>query len=144
LHVKRLIALLLGVALVAGVAVVAGPSLVARPVYSVSQLQAGLTPRHNVWGGRTVWVRAVAILGRDVGTYPNTVVLFDHAPAGSSPGFSVWIKQPNLTFTMLSWAARIVHAVPGLRWLYGEHPGVYRVRFFQPTWCLSCPAGQLQ
>jgi hypothetical protein len=144
LHVKRLIALLLGVALVAGVAVVAGPSLVARPVYSVSQLQAGLTPRHNVWGGRTVWVRAVAILGRDVGTLPNTVLLFDQAPAGSSAGFSFRVKQPNLAFTVLSWEARIAHAVPALRWVYAERPGVYRVRFFRPTWCLSCPAGQLE
>jgi hypothetical protein len=141
---KRLIALLLGVALVAGVTVVTGPSSMARPVTSVTQLDAGLTPWHNVWGGRTVWVRAVAILGRDVGTLPNTVVLFDHAPAGSSPGFSVWVKQPNLTFTVLSWEARIAHAVPGLRRLYGEHLGVYRVRFFQPTWCFSCPVGQLQ
>jgi hypothetical protein len=87
--VKRLIALLLGVALVDGVAVVAGPSLVARPVYSVPQLDPGLTPRHNVWGGRTVWVRAVAILGRDVGTLPDTVVLFDRAPGGRFPGFRV-------------------------------------------------------
>src|SRR5437899_10111836 len=139
-----MIALLLGIALVAGAAVVVGPSLIARPIYSVPQLQAGLTPRHNLWGGRTVWVRAVAILGRDIGTYSNTVVLFDHAPAGSSPGFSVWVKQPNLTFTVLSWEARIAHAVPALRWVYGEHPGVYRVRFFQPTWCMSCPKGQLQ
>ena len=141
---KRAVALLLGAMLVAGVAVLVGPSLTASPIYSVAQVQAGLTPWHNVWGGRTLWVRAVAILGRDVGTYPDAVELLDHAPAGSSSGFSAWIKQPNLTFTALSWRAWLAHAIPPLRWTYGQRSGIYRIRFFQPTWCMSCPVGQLQ
>lgn len=141
---KRLLAALLGAALLLAVGALEGPALLAYPVYTVPQVLAGLTPRHNVWGGRTLWVRAVAVLGRDVGILPDRVVLFDHAPPSSSDGFYVWAKAPNLAFTTLSWEAWIAHTIPGLRWLYGQHPGVYRVRFFQPTWCMSCPVGQLE
>ncbi len=141
---RTIVVLLLGVALVVGAAVVVVPPLVVGPVYSVPRLQAGLTPRHNVWGGRTLWVRAVAVLGRDVGTYPDTVVLFDHGPLGSSPGFTVRVTRPNVAFALLSWKAWMARHLPGMRWLYGEQDGVYRVRFFRPTWCMSCPVGQLE
>ncbi len=141
---KRVGALVAVAVSIAVVAVVWGPSLTAHPVHSVAQLQAGLTPRHNVWGGHTVWVRAVAVLGYDLGGMPNTVVLADHAPVGASPAFSVVAGPSNLTFALLSWQARIARAIPWAPWPYGRHRSVYRVRFFKPTWCFSCPVGQLQ
>lgn len=139
---KRLIAVPLTVALLAGAGVMVVLPLMARPVYSVSQVLAGLTPRHNVWGGRTVWVRAVAVLGYDLGMQRDTVVLCDRVPRASD-GFKVSVKEPNVTFALLSWAAWLARHVPGMRWIYGTHPGVYRVHLFQPTWCMSCAAGQL-
>jgi hypothetical protein len=142
---KRIGALVAVVVAIAIVAVVWGPSPMAHPVYSIAQLQAGLTPRHNVWGGHTVWVGAVAALGSDLGGMPDTVVLADHAPVGAwSPAFTVVARPSNLTFALLSWQARLAHAVPWVPWPYDRHRGVYRVRFFKPTWCFSCPVGQLQ
>lgn len=101
--IGRLIVLAALAACMALAAILVVPPVTARPVYSVSQIMMGLDPRHNMWGGRTVWVRAVAVLGQDVGTLPNRGVLFDHAPPGTSDGFYVTVKQPNLTFTLLSW-----------------------------------------
>jgi hypothetical protein len=140
---KRLIAVFVGAALLVGGVLIVLPPLIARPVYSVPQLLAGLTPRHNVWGGRTVWVRAVAVLGYDIGTPRDTVVLYDRVP-GASDGFRVSVKEPNATFALLSWAAWMARHVPWMRWMYGMRSGVYRVRLFQPTWCMSCSVGQLQ
>lgn len=118
------------------------PPLTARPVYSVSQVWADLTPRHNILGGRSAWVRAVAILAPEKG--PDVVKLTDYGPRGPQNGFYVSVKSPNLTFTLLSWQAAIAHALPGMNWLYGQHPGVYRIRFFQANWCFSCAKGQLE
>ena len=143
----RLALVAVGATCVVLVVAVALPPLTAHPVYSVSQITAGLDPHHNVWAGRTVWVRGVAILGQDVGTLPNDVELFDRAPPGNTDGFKVVVTQPNLTFTLLSWRAAIAHTMLGMGWLYGRKPGMYRVRFFRPAgvtrWCMSCPAGQL-
>lgn len=141
---RRIVLVALIAILGACVAIVEVPPLLTNPTYSVSQLLVGLTPRHNVWGGHTVSVRAVAVLGSDIGARPNTVILYDHAPSGASAGFLVSVAQPNLTFARLSWVAWIGRHMPGMRWMYGEQPDVYRVRFLRPTWCMSCPIGQLE
>ncbi len=116
----------------------------AGPTYSVAQVLAGLTPQHNVWGGRALRVRAIAALAYDPRGRPNTALLFDHAPVGRSLGFTVSSSPLNRTFTLLAWDAWIARYLPEMRWLYGEHPAVYRVRFFQPSWCASRPVGQFE